>query len=117
MAAYLKKSLPADWDRSYALAMIQGKRGSCYHDAAAFAHLASKATGYPVVIALGKSTLYNPKGSFHAWVLIRLKGKWYIYDPNGDRIKGKGKGKYMRLSLTSALAKGTYQKEMLVTVK
>ncbi len=83
------------WDKKYALEMYNKKKGSCYHYAAAYAFLAKKATNYTVRIGVGKTNGFNPKvKQAHAWVEIKIKGKWYICDPNMDKFAAKSSGKY-----------------------
>lgn len=83
------------WEKSYALQMYSKKKGSCYHFAAAYAFLAKKATNYTVRIGVGKTNGFNPKvKQDHAWVEIKIKGKWYICDPNMDKFAEKSSGKY-----------------------
>ena len=83
------------WEKNYALEMYSKKKGSCYHYAAAYAFLAKKATNYTVRIGVGKTNGFNPKvKQDHAWVEIRIKGNWYICDPNMDKFAAKSSGKY-----------------------
>ena len=74
------------WDGKFAKEMLYIKEGSCYHDAAAFAYLARRVTGLPVRICIGTSNLYNiSRWQNHGWVEIKVKGKWYTFDTNGNR--------------------------------
>ncbi len=83
------------WEKNYALEMYSKKKGSCYHYASAYAFLAKKATNYTVRIGVGKTNGFNPKvKQDHAWVEIKIKGKWYICDPNMDKFAAKSSGKY-----------------------
>ena len=82
------------WEKTYALEMFKGKKGSCYHFAAAYAFLAKKATNYKVRIGLGKTNGFSGKLQPHAWVEIKIKSKWYICDPNMDKFAEKSSGKY-----------------------
>lgn len=82
------------WEKSYASEMFSKKKGSCYHFAAAYAFLAKKATGYTIRIGVGKTNGFNQGYQDHAWVEIKIKGKWYICDPNMDKFAEKSSGKY-----------------------
>ncbi len=83
------------WEKTYALEMYRKKKGSCYHFAAAYAFLAKKATNYTVRIGVGKTNGFNPEiTQAHAWVEIKIKGKWYICDPNMDKFAEDSSGKY-----------------------
>lgn len=83
------------WEKTYASQMYKKKKGSCYHFAAAYALLANRATNYPVRIGVGKTNGFNPEiTQDHAWVEIKIKGEWYICDPNMDKFAEKSSGKY-----------------------
>ena len=71
-----------------AYTMMSKKKGNCYYYASAFAVLAKRATGLPVRVCWGTSTIFNKKRvQEHAWVEIKLAdGKWHVYDPNGARF-------------------------------
>ncbi len=73
------------WESKLADEMLTKKNGSCYHYAAAYALLAKRATGYPVRICWGQAQLYE-KGRWqpHAWVEIKIGGKWYTFDVNAE---------------------------------
>ena len=75
------------WDAKLAKETLATKKASCYHDAATFAYLARRATGLPVRICIGTSNLYNTsRWQNHGWVEIKVKGKWYTFDTNGNRF-------------------------------
>ena len=80
-----KKDL--DLFKSYALHMMSQKMGTCYHDAAAFAVLAKRATDLPVYIVVGTTTAFTGKKQDHAWVEVKLGKTWYICDTSADRQK------------------------------
>ncbi|HCT92049.1 MAG TPA: hypothetical protein DF613_11830 [Lachnospiraceae bacterium] len=82
------------WERAYALEMFKGKKGSCYHFAAAYAFLAKRATGYKVRIGLGDTNGFSGKLQDHGWVEIKINSKWYICDPNMDKYAADSSGKY-----------------------
>lgn len=84
------------WENKFAKEMIIGKKGSCYHDAAAFAFLAKRATGLPVRICLGTSNAFNTKKwQEHGWVEIKIGKTWYTYDTNAARNSKLRKGKWL----------------------
>ena len=83
------------WEYTYAKQMLTTKRGSCYHDAAAFAFLAKRATGLPVRICIGTSNAFNQKNwQAHGWVEIKIGNTWYTYDTNANRYSSLRKGKW-----------------------
>jgi hypothetical protein len=88
---YSRSSLAAagsykGWQKDYAYEMYKKKKGTCYHDAAAFAYLAKAATGYPVKVAIGKTNGFSKQRvQPHSWVEIKIDGKWYVCDTSLDR--------------------------------
>lgn len=97
------------WQKSYALTMIKNKAGSCYHFAAAYAYLAKEATGYPVKICVGTTNGFNAaRWQPHAWVEIKISGKWYIFDPNMDKFAASSSLKYYKKERSKLYGK-TYQ--------
>jgi hypothetical protein len=84
---------PTGWQYTFALEMMTNKKGSCFHDAAAFALLAKRATGLPVRICLGTSNAYG-SWSAHGWVEIKIDGTWYTYDTNAARFSKLRTGKW-----------------------
>jgi hypothetical protein len=91
------KNFSADtgWAKKYAQEMYKNKKGSCYHDAAAYAFLVKKATGYTVRVGVGKTNGFNKKVlQAHAWVEVKVGSTWYICDTNLDRNVAKSKLKY-----------------------
>ena len=68
--------------------MMSKKKGNCYYYASAFAVLAKRATGLPVRVCWGTSTVFNEKrAQEHAWTEVKLAdGKWHVYDPNAARF-------------------------------
>lgn len=82
------------WEKDYALEMFEDEKGSCYHYAAAYAFLANKATGYQTRIGIGQTNGFSGDLQKHAWVEIRISGKWYICDPNMDKYAAESSGKY-----------------------
>ncbi|MDO5422246.1 MAG: transglutaminase domain-containing protein [Eubacteriales bacterium] len=104
------------WEKTYALEMMRKKQGSCYHYAAAYAFLAKKATNFPVRVCIGKTNGFNKDvWQPHAWVEIKISGKWYIYDVNLDKFAAKSKLKYYKKNRDS-LYKTTYKVEKRITV-
>lgn len=90
------------WDSQFAKEMLQTKAGSCYHDAAAFAYLARRATGLPVRICIGTSNAFNTaRWQNHGWVEIKVSGKWYTFDTNANRFSSLRKGKWFMQKRTS----------------
>lgn len=96
------------WEKDFALEMFGGKKGSCYHYAAAYAFLAKKATGCSVRIGVGQTDGFSGELQKHAWAEVKLNGKWYICDPNMDKYAADCSGKYF-LKKRSSL-KHTYNK-------
>lgn len=96
------------WEKDYALEMLKDKKGSCYHYAAAYAYLAKAASDYDVRIGLGQTNGFSGRLQSHAWVEIRIDGKWYICDPNMDKYAQDSSLKYF-LKKRSSLKK-TYNK-------
>lgn len=83
------------WDSKFAQEMLKTKAGSCYHDAAAFAYLARRATGLPVRICVGTSNAFNKtRWQNHGWVEIKVGNKWYTFDTNANRFSSLRKGKW-----------------------
>lgn len=82
------------WEKDYALEMYSGKKGSCYHFAAAYAFLAEEATDCEVRIGIGKTNGFSGKLQDHAWTEIKINSKWYICDTNMDKYAEKSSGKY-----------------------
>lgn len=104
------------WEKKYAKEMIAAKKGSCYHYAALYAFLAKKSCKYPVRIVIGttngfRKTVWQP----HAWCEVKIKGVWYVCDPNLDKYAAGGKGKYF-MKKASKL-KSVYKKSKYVNVK
>lgn len=84
------------WEDKFAKEMIIGKKGSCFHDAAAYAFFAKRATGLPVRICLGTSNAFNAKKwQEHGWVEIKIGKTWYTYDTNAARNSKLRKGKWL----------------------
>jgi len=99
------------WEKEYALEMYKNKKGSCYHFAAAYAFLAKQATGYPTRIVIGKTNGFNKKIlQDHAWTEVKIKGTWYICDPNLDKFGAKSSGKYFLKKRNNRKMKSTYNK-------
>ena len=82
------------WERDYAVEMYKGKKGSCYHYAAAYAFLAKRATGYTVRIGVGKTNGFTGELQDHAWVEVKIGKTWYVCDPNMDKFAEDCSGKY-----------------------
>lgn len=83
------------WEYNYAKQMLITRKGSCYHDAAAFAFLVKRATGLPVRICIGTSNAFNSKKwQAHGWVEIKAGNTWYTYDTNANRFSSLRKGKW-----------------------
>lgn len=82
------------WEKDYALEMFKEEKGSCYHYAAAYAFLANKATGYQTRIGIGQTNGFSGDLQKHAWVEIKIGGKWYVCDPNMDKYAAQSSGKY-----------------------
>lgn len=92
----------ANWSSKFAKEMLQTKNGSCYHDAAAFAYLARRATGLPVRICVGTSNAFNTsRWQSHGWVEIKISGKWYTFDTNANRFSSLRKGKWFMQKRTA----------------
>lgn len=105
------------WGKTYALEMFQKKKGSCYHFAAAYAYLAKEATGLPVRLCIGQTNGFNAsRWQQHAWVEIKISGKWYIYDPNMDKFAADSSLKYYKKS-RDKLYGVTYKVSKRYTVK
>lgn len=90
-----------DWALSYAKEMLKNKKGSCYHDAAAFAFLAKKVSGYDVRIGYGQAKVYSSNYQLHAWVEVKIGKTWYVYDTNANRFSTLRKGKWYQQKRTS----------------
>lgn len=82
------------WEKEYASEMYSGKKGSCYHFAAAYAFLAAKATGYKVRIGIGKTNGFSSELQDHAWTEVNINSVWYICDSNMDKFAENSSGKY-----------------------
>lgn len=105
--------------RLYAGQMFVDEKGSCYHYAAAYAFLVKRATGYPVRICLGKTNGFNENNlQAHGWVEVKIKGTWYVFDPNMDKFAEKSSGKYY-MKKKSDLKKvyNSYKGVKYITVK
>lgn len=90
------------WEYTYAKQMLTTRKGSCYHDAAAFAFLAKRATGLPVRICIGTSNAFNTKNwQAHGWVEIKVGNTWYTYDTNANRFSSLRKGKWFHQKRSS----------------
>ncbi len=96
------------WEKDYALEMLNDKKGSCYHYAAAYAFLAKKATGYNVRIGVGQTNGFSGSFQPHAWVEVEMNSKWYICDPNMDKYAADSSKKYCVKKRNSL--KDTYNK-------
>ena len=106
------------WEKTYALEMLNSKKGSCYHYAAAYAFLAKKATGYQVRIRIGKTNGFNKAvWQDHAWCEIKIGGKWYVFDPNMDKFAANAKGRFYNKLSTSKAMKKVYKAKKTVKVK
>lgn len=104
------------WEKTYAKEMISTKKGSCYHYAALYAFLAKKASGYPVRICIGKTNGFNASvWQPHAWCEIKIKGTWYVCDPNLDKYAADSKGVYFMKKFKSV--KKNYKRSQKVNVK
>ncbi|MDO4340420.1 MAG: transglutaminase domain-containing protein [Eubacteriales bacterium] len=106
-----------NWEYEFASEMLTKKKGSCYHYAAAFAFLAKRATGLPTRICWGTSNAFNTKvWQPHAWVEIKINGKWYTYDPNAARYSKLRKGRWYQQPRTSMTGK-IYKMQKTVNVE
>lgn len=104
------------WEKTYALDMLRTKRGSCYHFAAAYGFLAKKATGYPVRVCIGTTNGFNKsRWQPHGWCEIKIKGKWYVFDPNMDKFATGSRLKYYKKD-RKKLIKTTYRVEKRIPV-
>lgn len=104
------------WEKKYALDMLRTKRGSCYHFAAAYGFLAKKATGYPVRVCIGTTNGFNKsRRQPHGWCEIKIKGKWYVFDPNMDKFAAGSRLKYYKKD-RNKLMKTTYRVEKRISV-
>ena len=104
------------WEKTYALDMLRTKRGSCYHFAAAYGFLAKKATGYPVRVCIGTTNGFNKsRWQPHGWCEIKIKGKWYVFDPNMDKFAAGSRLKYYKKD-RKKLMKTTYRVEKRISV-
>ena len=104
------------WEKTYALDMLRTKRGSCYHFAAAYGFLAKKATGYPVRVCIGTTNGFNKsRWQPHGWCEIKIKGKWYVFDPNMDKFAAGSRMKYYKKD-RKKLMKTTYRVEKRIPV-
>ncbi len=105
------------WDVRYAKEMFTKKKGSCYHDAAAFAYLAKRASGYPVRICVGESNAFREdRWQPHAWCEIKIGKTWYTYDTNANRFSSLRKGKWYRQK-SSSLKNKVYKTEKTFEVE
>lgn len=103
-----------NWYLSYANAMLATKKGSCYSFAAAYAVLAKRATKLPVRVCVGKSILSDKAfWQEHAWVEVKVSGKWCTFDPNGARFY---KTRTTWAFISAKEAKKTYRKTGTLTV-
>ena len=75
------------WPAVFAQEMITNRKGSCYHFAALYGMLAKKATGYPVRVAVGKTTGFGAIRD-HAWTEVKIGKTWYVCDTNLDKYSG-----------------------------
>lgn len=99
---YMGVPSASGWDSQFAKEMLKTKSGSCYHDAAAFAYLARRATGLPVRICIGTSNAFNAaRWQNHGWVEIKVSGKWYTFDTNANRFSSLRKGKWFMQKRTA----------------
>ena len=99
---YMGVPSASGWYTQFAKEMLQTKKGSCYHDAAAFAFLARRATGLPVRICVGTGKVFNSSvWQNHGWVEIKISGKWYTFDTNANRFSSLRKGKWFMQKRTS----------------
>ncbi len=105
------------WQRTYAYRMYKNKKGSCYHFAAGYAYLAKYVLGskYKVRIALGQTKGFGNGWQDHAWVEIRMSGKWYIFDPNMDKFAADCSLKYYKKKRSSSAMKKVYNNYKNVT--
>ena len=71
------KELP-DFAKEYFIT----KQGNCYRGAAALAYCA-KALGFDARIGIGGK---KRKQIVHGWTEVKIKGKWYYYDVNRQRM-------------------------------
>jgi len=93
------------WENDFAKKMLLTKNGSCYHDAAAFALAAKRATGYEVRICTGEASIYKKDYyQAHGWVEIKIGKTWYTCDVNAARNSSYRKGKYF-MQKSSKVAK------------
>ena len=87
--ASLKKKMGKTNLRNAAYTMLKKKKGTCFHEAAALAWLIKRGTGYQVKVVIGTTDAFSGKEQAHAWVEVKVGGKWLICDSNLDRAKGK----------------------------
>lgn len=106
---------PAGWQYTFAKEMLVNKKGSCYHDAAAFALMAKRATGLPVRICLGTSKAYG-NWSAHGWVEIKIGSTWYSYDTNAAKYSKLRVGKWYQQKASSVNGK-VYKVSKRITVE
>ncbi|MCC8066414.1 MAG: transglutaminase-like domain-containing protein, partial [Clostridiales bacterium] len=102
----------ADDTVQYAFSILKNNTGSCYHFAAGYAYLARQALGdnskYKVRIAVGQTNGFGYGLQSHAWVEIRIKGTWYIFDSNLDKFAADSSLKYYKKKRSSKAMKKIY---------
>lgn len=104
------------WEKEYAKEMFYSKKGSCYHFAAAYAYLVKKVGGCQVRICIGQTNGFNSSvWQAHAWCELKVKGSWYVCDPNMDKYAANKSGKYFMNKFKNV--KNNYKRSKIIQVK
>ena len=70
------------WTDDYAKQIIKNKGGNCFRYACVLGYMVREATGLPVRIYRGKTHRLGGGLTEHGWITVKIKGKWYVYDPD-----------------------------------
>lgn len=104
------------WEKKYAQEMLASEHGSCYHFAALYAFLAKKASGYQVRVCIGKTNGFEAaRWQFHGWCEVKVKGTWYVCDPNLDKYGADSKCKYFMKKFSKV--KKNYKRSKSIKIK
>ena len=107
---YVKYSSTLDEQNvSLALAALQNGRGVCDHYSAAFMVMLRR-IGLDVHYVGGTMTNNSGQTMGHAWTIVKLQGKWYIFDPQvEDQVQSNGKINYWYFGIDDSTITKTYK--------
>lgn len=84
------------WQDDFAYQLMTNKCGNCYRYAAVYGYLVKEATGYNVRVYRGYTLGRRGKLCPHGWTAVKVKGKWYSFDPDMYKFWGRRSKHYFK---------------------